>query len=430
MRLITPPSGNDEAALVANQAAQFRAALASESRSATLAHLFDYLLECSANDRAPKEIEIAMAVFGKSGEFDTSQDSTVRGHIHRLRQRLDNFNAGKNGPRLQIPKGEYRLILVDEPTKGEGTSPSGSATGAGGYRKAGWAIAIVLSASLLFWFAFYLFGPERRASSALAKTAFWRPIAEDRRLPQVAVGDFFFVAESGGDGKVRRVSMHPTIQSSKELGEYLAAHPEEFNRMHDRDIYRAPTAAVVGGASILSLVSSLRPDQGIADLVPVSKISQEQLETRNIINIEYFSQLGVLRSSVGRISGFVPGRDSSELKDIPSGRIFRASPSVTEDISSPGSPAAKSYGYDFGYIASYQGPSKNRIIIISGLEDAALSHMVKLVSDKKQLDLLAQRTNGAEAFEALYQIRTIGELVSDTKLVIARPLKEGGIRNQ
>jgi len=427
--LLPDRSGEDGRAQIAAEAAQFRIVLQGESRSATLPQLLDFLLERSADVRPPKEIEIAMAVFGKSADFDTSQDSLVRGHMHRLRQRLDSFNAGKSGLRLQIPKGEYRLVLVHGPEDSAEKAPALPESASSLARnKACWAIAIILAASALFWAALFLFGQEHRVASPLGQTAFWTPIAAHERLPLIAVGDFYLVGQSGPEGKMRRLTIRPMIQSGRDLDNYLTLHPDQYSKLHDRDIHRVPAVVATGAATILPLISAMRSDHGVPDIVPVSQVSQERVASSNIIYIEHFPQFGMLRSPILHMSGFAPGKDFDELKDSRSGKLFRARRPESADAPTSQRRDTQSYGYDYGYIASYPGPSGNRILVISGLEDAALAQMVALVSDRRQLDLLAERTRGANAFEALYQVRILGGIVFDTTLLIARPLKTDGSR--
>jgi hypothetical protein len=409
---------------IAAAAARFRTALLGETRSATLVQLFDYLLDRSADARAPKEIEIAMAVFGKSGTFDTSKNSMVRGHMHRLRQRLDGFNQERSGSRLKIPKGEYRVVLSDRPEDMAEdmrpfSEPASSPAGTRVWR----AMAVAAVASTLFWAALFPSGQVRHIPPSLGQTAFWEPIAEHERLPVIAAGDFFLVVQSGPESKVQRLVVHPMIRSGRELDNYLATHPDQYGELHDRDLHRVPAVVATGAAAILPLVSAMRSDQGIPDIIPVSQLAQERVASSNIIYIEHFPQLGMLRSPVLQMSGFAPGERFDEMKDIASGKVFKAYPAASADAPNAAPPAVQSYGYDYGYIASYPGPSGNRILVISGIEDAALSQMIKLVSDKRQLDLLAQRTRGANAFEALYQVRTVGGLIFDTNMLIVRSLK-------
>jgi len=415
----------DADALLAARASQFRTMLQSESRSTTLIQLFDFLLDRAQDHdtRSPKEIEIAMAVFGKSATFDTSQDSLVRGHMHRLRQRLDSFNAESGGPRMYIPRGVYRLMLSDGLEDPAIEAPLLSEPDSPPTRSVAWrVIAIVIATSVLLWASLLIFGQDSPIRSSLGQTAFWKPIAAHKRMPLIVVGDFYLVSQSGPDGKTRRLAMHPKIHSSRDLDNYLTLHPDQYARLDDRDIHRVPAVAATGAASILSLVSAMRSDRGVPDIIPVSKISQERIASSNIIYIEHFPQLGMLRLPILQMSGFAPGENFDELKDLRSGKLFKARRATAAEAPDAPRPVVQTYGHDYGYIAVYTGPFGNPIIVISGLEDTALYQMIKLVSDEREMDLLTQRMHGTEAFEALYHIRTVGDLILDTKLLIARPL--------
>lgn len=94
------------------QAGQLRASQAL-GRSSAMSRLFDYLLERSlAGDVAPKEVEIALNVFGKPADFDGSSDAVVRVYVHKLRRRLEEYySRSPSVGRIVIPKGEYRLVL-------------------------------------------------------------------------------------------------------------------------------------------------------------------------------------------------------------------------------------------------------------------------------------------------------------------------------
>jgi len=79
-------------------------------RSRFYVGLLDYLVSCTLDGRAPKEIEIAADVFGRKGNFDPSQDSMVRVYAHNLRQKLQQFyaSAGSGEARqLAVPCAEH-----------------------------------------------------------------------------------------------------------------------------------------------------------------------------------------------------------------------------------------------------------------------------------------------------------------------------------
>jgi hypothetical protein len=91
-------------------------------RSRSYSRFLQFLVQCTAEGRIPKEMEIATEVFGRGPEFDPGQDSMVRVYAHNLRQKLDNFYADadrEGGPRIIIPRGEYRVMLQAGDAAGE-----------------------------------------------------------------------------------------------------------------------------------------------------------------------------------------------------------------------------------------------------------------------------------------------------------------------
>src|SRR5687767_8140076 len=85
-------------------------------RSRSYARLLEFLVECAHSGRTPKELEIAIEVFGRGADFDPSQDSMVRVYAHNLRQKLEHYyaTAGRNEPRqLVLARGEYRVSLTE-----------------------------------------------------------------------------------------------------------------------------------------------------------------------------------------------------------------------------------------------------------------------------------------------------------------------------
>src|SRR5688572_2176235 len=85
-------------------------------RSRSYARLLEFLVECAGNGRTPKELEIAIEVFGRGADFDPSQDSMVRVYAHNLRQKLEHYyaSAGRSEARqLVLARGEYRISLAE-----------------------------------------------------------------------------------------------------------------------------------------------------------------------------------------------------------------------------------------------------------------------------------------------------------------------------
>lgn len=78
-------------------------------------NLLTYLVESTLSKNIPKEITIAIDIFGKDSSFNSNKDSTVRHHIFALRNKLDSYyqNEGKEDKfRIVIPKGRYEIQIL------------------------------------------------------------------------------------------------------------------------------------------------------------------------------------------------------------------------------------------------------------------------------------------------------------------------------
>lgn len=404
------------------EAARFRVALR-ESRSGNFIQLFDYLLERSRASRAPKEIEIALAVFGKEGAFDTSQDSTVRVHVHRLRKRLDDFYASREGPRLAIPSGEYRIVLVEGPDR----EPADVETvQSRRWSVDPWWIAAVLAVIGAFVWSIWTLIPDRPADkpSPLASAPFWRPISTSGNPVIVATGDSYLFAETENRKDVKRLVMQPGIGSRQDLDSYLVSHPQDFYRFYDLDIHFMSAGTADALWTMLPLLQTLRPQGGVPVVMPVSRLEDTAPQGGDIVYIGLLDNMGPLKAAMLHASGFEPGASAVELIDRASGKhyIGGAEPSADNSAAARGTP----YTYDYGYLARMPGPDGRPMLVVAGMTDTALSRMVDLVSQRDQLDQLAQRVGDSAGFEALYEVRTSGTLTVSTTLQVARALGNDG----
>jgi hypothetical protein len=409
----------DERAVIASEAGKFRAMLEGDSRSTTLVRLFDYLLDHSTSARAPKEIEIAIAVFGKNSEFDPSQDSMVRVQMHRLRNRLDGFYAGHSGPRLDIPKGEYRIILANAAVQQEEDTPKAGAS----IWKPARVMALVALINIFVWTSLFIIRYGDKGPGGLAQTSLWRSIAAHKQAPLIVAGDSYMFAQSDNGSDVNRLIMRPAIQSETDLDKYLTDRPEEYQKMHDLDVHYMSANTAVSLLPMMSLASLLQGGRDIADMTPASRLSRQALNANDVIYIGRLDELAGLRAVFFHASGFELVDEAAALKDRQSGKRFVTLPEAFEEAENRKQDRPPAYLHDYGYIACFPGAPGKQIVIVASLQDLALPPMIKLVTDKRQLDILAQRTKGASSFEALYEVRSLGGLKFEVKLLVARPLK-------
>lgn len=386
------------------------------NRSDTLLSLFDFLLQQSIEGRRPKELEIAEEVFQESHEAAGTQGSRVRVSVHRLRKKLDLYYLNKPGARITIPQGEYglQLKLPDTPDSDEASLPVPTANG-GRRRIALWlaALALVLGNATL---AGLYFRDQLGFSDHTVRTTLWRGFDKDNPT-KIVVGDYFMFMSKGLDGKSEEPTQDLSIYDSMGFYDRLSKQGGSNDSAMDGNPYTVSVHTLEAASNLWPLIARYKPDP-----ISASEISAETMKSFNII---YIGALDALTPLIGnplfQTSRFKCADTCYELIDKTSGRHFlSASPFLLPDLIVP--------RHDFGYIAAFPGPSGKRILIISGTGDAGVRQMANLAMDPDRLRQLSRQIGGNfDAFEALYQVRTMFALNYESKLLMAHPINMSGV---
>lgn len=416
MVAVTEDQGERLAAL----AARLRAS-GSLGRSDLMNRLFDFLLKQSLAGRSPKEFEVAQEVFGKDVEFDMAQDASVRVYIHRLRKKLDEVYAATPDDRLVIPRGEYRLAVetpaseIDLPLNDEPIEPTVPARS----RVSPWiigAIAVAFVAGILVGASVWLINRQSGPTNALAKTALWSPLVASSRPTTVVVGDYYIFGEAPDGLQVTRLVREFSINSRDDLDQYIMDYPAVMGRYVDMDLHYLPISVGPALSDVLPLTNAFTVAAGLGRprVISMSRLTPEYLKRGNVVFVGFLSSLGLLRDPVFKASGFTVGSSYDELIDRITGKHY---------VSIVDSVVSHAPRRDYAYIASFPGPSGNRIIVIAGTRDPAVMQAAEVAADKAQLDQIDKKAGNATAFEALYEVWTLGTLNTGSNLLIARPLK-------
>ena len=173
-------------------------------RSEALRKLFDFLVAHANDSQAPRELEVAEAIFGASADFDSTQDASVRVYIHRLRQRLDDYYAGSGkgeATRLALPKGiGYRIVV--EPLEAQPTAVGQTAATAQEprrWRLRHWAIlggVVLLFLNVAAWMFFVEAGHRNDEFAAVRANPLWNGSLSDSRSITLVVGDYYILAKT------------------------------------------------------------------------------------------------------------------------------------------------------------------------------------------------------------------------------------------
>ncbi|MGB6450643.1 MAG: hypothetical protein WBE92_07815 [Steroidobacteraceae bacterium] len=385
-------------------------------RSRLIRRLFDFLVDCSLTGRAPKEIEVGIDVFGKDARFDVSQDAMVRVYIHKLRRKLEEFYAGpgRNEPeRLLIQKGAYRFVI--EPAEvAEAVEPPP----AGG--RGSWVRAVLVASLLINVLALLTFGYARwRAApdelSALRTSPVWSRILNDDRTIFVVLGDYYIFGETDPSMQVKRLIREPSINSPADLDQYLMQHPELGSHYLDLQLNYLPTAAAYALRDVMPL---LAPAHKRIRVAMASELSPAVLTSANVVYIGYLNGMGMLHDLVFAGSRFSEGKTYDELVDHVTGQHY---------VSEAAVPRGEEKYHDYGYFATFSGPSGNQIVVISGTQDVALMHTAEAVTQPQTLAALSSSAHDLQSFEALYDVYGMDRMNLGGKLLLTSKLNTSRI---
>lgn len=381
-------------------------------RSAGLNKLFDYLVEASANDLRPKEVEIALAVFGRDTAFDGAQDASVRVSMHRLRRKLEDFYAGpgRDEPwRLSIPKGEYRIVA-----EAQDAAPAVRPR-----RRWPWIALGVAALAALNLGVWAFLGWERGETAQVRRLPPWSELVHTGRPLIVVVGDYYIFGETDPQTGVNRLVRDYGINSHEDLDAWLMENTQApLGQYRDLDLYYLPVGAAFALKDVIPVVSAGREDVRV---VMASDLTSDMLRRNDVVYLGYLSGLGSLRDAVFAASRFTVGDTWDDLIDGRTGEVYAS------QEGGPGGGAETKR--DYGYVSSFPGPQGNRILVIAGARDMGLMQAAEAVTDREGLKALLRQAKDAPAFEALYEAEGIRRSSLGGRLVMVSPLDAERIWN-
>lgn len=363
-------------------------------RSPQLVELFEYLVAASARNRSPKEAEIAHDVFGRDAAFEPAQDALVRVHVHRLRTKLERFyaeNTAEGGERLAIPKGEYRLVL-EQP---------GAAMAEAGLdpepvrRLVPWrGIALVLlavSAALAMALVTGLGGSD---GSAPAPSQMWDGYRHDSRTALIIAGD----------------RLHDPAATD------AARAPGRPSSIEATDL---PVGVATALRHVIPALIAGNPGRQRLRLLPMSQVTPDMMRAANIVYVGQFSEIAMIGEPLFAAARIVPTADGHALIDRKTGKEIARAPDERS-----GDPLKQS---DFGYIASFRGPSGNRITIISGGGNAGLMQAAEVAAAEERIAQIIAASGGKGDFEAVLTVTSLHDMNMGSRLALAAPLDASSI---
>ena len=384
-------------------------------RSRSYARLLKFVADCSIDGRTPKELEIAVEVFGKGSDFDPNQDSLVRVYMHNLRQKLDNYYAREDNPggdRLAIPKGEYRIAVVS-------AKDSTPVSATGRHAPPVWAV-VLIAALAINLVALVLLGrgedPAANVYEQVSRSSMWASFMDDELPFLIVVGDYYIFAELDQFGRVERLVRDFDVNSADDLEDRFIYEPELMETYLDVDLTYLPQASAFALKDLLRVI--YRSDKPVR-VTPMSELTVADLKSNHVIYVGYISALEQLMEFVFGSSGLILGETYDELSNAATGESY---------ISGAGIPLEGRHNYtDYGFFSTFPGPTGNQLMIIAGTRDAGLMFPAQVATTLAGVTAIEESlpgppADGPLALEALYEVTGFDRVSLDAMLVYSAKL--------
>ncbi len=379
-------------------------------RSKHYAAMLRYLVNCSLENRQPKEIELATDVLGKAIDFDVSADSSVRVYVHQLRKKLNIYfdqNELDAAYKLVIPKGKYALAAV-------AALPAASTKGFS-LAKLGMsnslliAVVMLLSANLLYMFSQQI-EASRPPSQFAAAHPVWGSVLDDDQPILLVMGDYYIFGELNANGNVARMVREFNVNSRSDLEDLQFSDIEHTENYLDLDLSYMPEGSAFALAKIVPI---LQRSGKAVNITMMSDLTTADIRSNHIVYIGYISALEKLTSMVFAGSGLRIGRSYDELFNTKTAEYYTSDAGLPEE----GQPFR-----DYGMFSTFPASSDTQVVLISGMRDAGMMHTAQALSDTSSLDDLLvsidRDTDEAVAgFEALFEVYGVDRLNFDANLV-------------
>lgn len=367
-------------------------------RSPQLAELFTYLVHASARNRSPKEAEIAQDVFGRDASFEPAQDALVRVHVHRLRGKIDRFYADHPSPdslRLTIPRGEYRLVLSSAGSAEEGPPTPDHAS------RRTWLTASLLVAAVAVGIIAGRLMPSSQPTEPVP-SQLWNSYHRDSRTALIIVGDHHGDGETGLPGSAGVATPGPGAPA------YV--------------VPSATTILPVGVATalrhVIPALASGDPSRQRMRLLPMSQVTPDMMRAANIVYIGHLADIAMIGEPLFAGSKVRPAARGRALADAATGRILARAPDEKDDLQRQS---------DFGYVASFSGPSNNRITVIAGGGNAGLMQAAEMAASPDRIQSIMKAAGPGEDFEAVLVVTSLHDMNMGSRLILTAPLDSGAI---
>lgn len=375
--------------------------------SPVYSNLLSYLAQSTLSKKIPKEITIAIDIFGKDASFNSNKDSTVRHHILILRNKLENYykNEGKNDKvRLAVPKGHYELQIIpfikEQP---------GLLTRYASFIKRWEIIAIIILIAINLLIMYRL--TNINTSPITHQTPYfidpqdnvWGSFFKNEYPVSIVIGDDFWLDEYSTEFKRYRQVRDWKISSENDLSNFLIRYPN--SHLVKSEITGLPFGAADNLADILHIVFHFQNDVSIS---LSSSLSLDKIRDHNIIYIGEFKNLRILNK--------IFYKTSLRYQYLPDERLF-----VLDEKGNIGDTFLRveapyeqqnKYNVDYSLLIKMPGFTKENFMFIVGFGYGGRLERTKMLANSELRakfveDIKKINNSVPEYFIALFEVKSI-----------------------
>jgi len=364
--------------------------------------LFDYLLATSLAGHSPKEIAIAIDVFGKGPDFDVGNDAVVRVYIHKLRKALDEFYSSTNGNGneiIHIPRGEYRLRVSAKSATAAIPAETPNDASQGKHRRTVLIAAAGAALLALVLAVVWLKTPHSDLDRVRANPI-WSAILKDDRPIMIIIGDYYLIGELDSSGEIKRLVREYSVNSKSDLDSYVAEHPESADRYMDVGIRYLPISAA---SALRNVMAVLAPENKRITVRKMSDLDPASLKSADIVYIGYLSGMGMFQDLTFAGSRFSVGESYDEIIDKSTKHSYVSD--VGSQIMDPPKRTGKEERYhDYGMFTKFRGPGGNPVVVISGTRDEGVSQTADAFTNAQKLEEISRQVDAVMPIEVLLDV--------------------------
>ncbi len=357
-----------------------------------LCYLFDYAIK----NVIPKETTIAIEFLNKTPDFNPAEDTSVRVHMFKLREKLNSYyqQEGKTDSiRLIIPKGHYEIIFVEQPV---GFLPNLKSI----FRKINIGrVAIAAAIIVLFGSTAYLsYQQAARNRNIIARhDPIWSSFVATKASTVIALGDHFFFREYQNDLKRWRYIRDTQINNGEDFEAYKKQLQSDNKKMDYLEVAYFSTSNVLPMPYLIHLLSQYQP---APQLYRASRINSDVLLNNNIIFIGNIVTLGYF-SRLLKNSSFEIDPDHRTIKQNLDNQI--------KEYSVASYSALWEYHKDFALVIKAPGLNDNCVLILadflgSGTKGAAKYLTTKTSLQELETNFKSKYQEMPQFFELLFEV--------------------------